>query len=168
MLLLASSAVISCASSHAAAPEASSGAPAPERILAGCKERPLPSGAVRYDCQGFRAVEDDAPDGAGDPDGEVDELVAGVVQEFGPLREKLGARVRVEKSTLEVGGRETHAAKVSADDPARAGRTFAAGYVIVSGHRRLVCTTQAGGGQMGDGQESCGPAMRLLLDRGGR
>jgi hypothetical protein len=162
-MLLAGVGLAGCASSPAPAAEGAKGAPA-DAIFAGCRKLAVGEGAVRYDCQGFSAVADDAPaDPAGDPNGEVDQLVAGVVKDFGPLREKLGARVRVEKSVLEVEGRETHAAKVSADDPAKAGRYFAAGYVIVSGNRRLVCTTSAG-----DGVESCEPAMRALLDRGHR
>ena len=160
MLWLACVAVMGCASSPAPAPEGPTETTA-QKILAGCKEQAVGPGAVRYDCQGFFAVADEAPaGGADDPDSDVDELVAEVVQEFGPLRDKFGARVRVEKSVLEVEGRATHAAKVSADDPAKAGRPFAAGYVMVSGNRRLVCTTKAG-----DGMESCGPAMRVLLDR---
>lgn len=163
-MLSTTAAAIGCASTRAPAPPDRNGGPPADAILAGCQRLTEGGGAVRYDCQGFSAVADDAPAGpADDPDSDVDELVAGVVKEFGPLREKLGARVRVEKSVLEVDGRAAHAAKVSADDPAKAGRYFAAGYVIVSGHHRLVCTTRAG-----DGIESCEPAMRALLDRGTR
>jgi hypothetical protein len=157
-------AVIGCASTRAPAPQGPNGAPGADAILAGCQRLAEGGGAIRYACHGFSAVADDAPaDPADDPDSDVDELVAGVVKDFGPLREKLGARVRVEKSVLEVDGRAAHAAKVSADDPAKAGRYFAAGYVIVSGQRRLVCTTSGG-----DGMESCESAMRALLDRGTR
>ena len=121
--LSTSVALIGCASTRAPAPPGPNGAPPADAILAGCQRVAEGSGAVRYDCRGFSAVAEDARDDpAGDPDSDVDELVAGVVKEFGPLRDKLGARVRVEKSVLEVGGRAAHAAKVSADDPATAGR----------------------------------------------
>ena len=104
MLWLACVAVMGCASSPAPAPEGPTETTA-QKILAGCKEQAVGPGAVRYDCQGFFAVADEAPaGGADDPDSDVDELVAEVVQEFGPLRDKFGARVRVEKSVLEDAG----------------------------------------------------------------
>jgi hypothetical protein len=160
VLELACLALIGCASSGPPA-AGSVGAASADKALTGCARVAARDGAVRYACRGFSAVAADEPaERAGDPDGEVEELVAGIVDEFQPMREKLGARVRVETSILEVEGREAHAAKVSADDPTHAGRYFAAGYVIVSGKRRLVCTTQAG-----DGTETCEPAMRALLDR---
>jgi hypothetical protein len=164
MLPLACVAAMGCASSPVPAADAPNGGPSAEKILTGCRKQAAQAGAVRYDCQGFSAVADDAPqDRPTDPDGDVDQLVAGIVEEFEPMREKLGARVRVEKSVIEVEGAETHAAKVSADDPKDAGRSLAAGYVIVSGTRRLVCTTVAG-----DGMETCEPAMRALLRRANR
>jgi hypothetical protein len=163
LLPLAGIAAIGCAASRVPTTSAPGDARSAEGILTGCQRAAMGTGTVRYDCQGFSAVANDAQQDTADPDGDVDQLVASIVEEFEPMREKLGARVRVEKSVIEVEGAETHAAKVSADDPKDAGRSFAAGYVIVSGTRRLVCTTRAG-----DGMETCQPAMRALLHRTNR
>ena len=115
---------------------------------------------LRYDCDGYTAAfHDDPPNAPENPQRNLDQIVAGLVEGLQPLREKLNAKIRVERSVQRIGGKSVLAATVMVDDPTTGGRSVAAGNAVAAGRRGILCTATAGAGM-----ERCGAVIRYLLE----
>jgi hypothetical protein len=115
---------------------------------------------LRYDCEGFTAAfHDEPPETPTDARANLDAMVTGLVQGFEPLRERFGAKIRVEKSPRRIAGHDVLAAEVLVDHPTMAGMYYAAGYAVVAGHRGILCSASTG-----VGMDRCGPVIRYLLE----
>jgi hypothetical protein len=129
-------------------------------LFAGCTKRTPGPRAVRYDCAGFTALAvEAAPGRRTNLDGDLSELVSGIVQGFSPMRAKLGATIRVEKNVRQISGREVHGAKITVSPPAKPGMYYALGYALVVRERAVACTAHTS-----EGMQRCGPVTNLLLD----
>ena len=115
---------------------------------------------LRYDCEGFTAAfHDDPPNAPENPQGNLDRIVAGLVEGLQPLRDKLNAKIRVERSVQKIGGKSVLAATVVVDDPTAVEKSFAAGTAVAAGRRGILCSATTGAGM-----ERCGPVIRYLLE----
>ena len=142
---------------------------------AGCAEpRPVPSKTTpvddchllnigtgqRYDCDGFTAAfHDEAPDILVNPQRSLDLMVAGLVADLQLLVDRLGAKIRVERSVRKIAGKNVLAARVMVDDSVTPWTTYAAGYAVVAGHRGILCTAEHGAVM-----ERCEPVIRFLVE----
>jgi hypothetical protein len=139
---------------------ASSKPPAPTfpTPVDGCRMVNVGEG-LRYDCDGFTVAFHDAPPNAPKgSQGQLDEIVAGLVQVLQPQLQRTGAKVRVDRSEEKMGGKSVLAAKVTLEPPA-AGADYAGGSAVVAGRRAIMCsaTTPAG-------MERCRPVMQFLVE----
>jgi hypothetical protein len=115
---------------------------------------------LRYDCDGFTVAFHDAPpEAVVDARHDLDEMVAGLVEEFQSLVARFSAKIRVQKSAREIAGKPVLAAEVLVDHPTSSGMYYAAGYAVVAGRRGIICSASTG-----VGMERCAPVIRYLLE----
>jgi hypothetical protein len=115
---------------------------------------------LRYDCDGLTAAfHDEPPSAPVDPQRNLDDMVAALVEGFRQLADRFDAKLRVEKSAREIAGKSVLSAEVVVDHPTARGVSYASGYAVVVGHRGIVCTVASG-----DGRDRCAPVIRFLVE----
>jgi hypothetical protein len=115
---------------------------------------------LRYDCDGFiAAFHDDPPNASTNPQGSLDQMVAGLVEGFRNLGDRVNAKIHVEKSMQRIGGKDVLAAKVAVDAQLPPGMSYAGGFAVVDGHRGILCTADSG-----PALERCEPVVRFLVE----